>query len=106
MELKLEPAALTSLAVGPPACSTSSPGPVGVLGLWLPHKRTAFPYCLSCFGTLSGDPSSLSVWEAPWVVLMDVALEVTFCGSSGSHILILLMPTAQHRPQDRAGLHG
>lgn len=26
---------------------------------------------------------SLSVWEAPWVLLLHVALEVTFCGSSG-----------------------
>lgn len=83
MELKLEGATLTGLAVGPPACSTSTPGPGGVLGLRFPDKRPAFPNSLSSFGLLFGDPSSLSVWEAPWVLLMCMALEATFCRSSG-----------------------
>lgn len=95
MELKLEGAALTSMAVGPPARSTSSPGPVGMLGQWVPHKR---PIHLPCFGLLLGDPSSLSFWEAPGVLTMHVALEATSCRSSGCHPLLLLIPTAQRRP--------
>lgn len=53
------------------------------MGLRFPDKRPAFPNSLSSFGLLFGDPLSLSVWEAPWVLLMCMALEATFCRSSG-----------------------
>lgn len=97
MELKLEQSALTSLAVGPPACSTSAPGPLGLLCLWFPHKRPAFPNSSLLWAAVWG-PSSLSVWEAPWVLLMCMALEVTFCGSSDLSHPPPARAHCQHRP--------
>lgn len=105
MELKLEGAALASLEVGPASCSTSTPGPVGVM----PAAPTQKASTSQLFFLL---------WAAVWGPLKPVSLgsslgSADVCGSEGDILQEEWLvksscscPLPSTDPQDTARLPG